>query len=82
MDAVLSTEVRIRVQTNNMPNKCYEYNSADPNVPDYVAVDFTVAFNTKMKDIVNYTADDIATQESIDFLLCDVNRTNKSNMPI
>lgn len=57
----LTGKVRIRVQSNNMPNKCWESSSANPNVGDYVTVDFSTTWNPDMTGIENYTAEDFDT---------------------
>lgn len=37
-----------------MPNTCWETNTGNPNVADYVKVYFIVDWNTDMTDVVNY----------------------------
>ena len=72
----------IQVQTNNMPNRCWEHNTTSPNVAGAVAVDFTVTFNKSMTSISNYDFDDFIDSADVDLLLCNISRTNKSNMHI
>ena len=47
-----------------------------------LAVDFTVDFNKRMKDINNYDFDDFIDSADVDLVLCNINRTDKSNMHI
>lgn len=74
--------VMIRVQSNNMPNICWQTNTSNPNVAGYVTVDFEVTWNAAMTGILNYDADDFDTSDDVDFILCDIQRTDESNMHI
>jgi len=57
-------------------------------VPNYNTVDFKVTFNKMMIDSTtkyvqwNYDTTDFIDQADVDFVLCDINRTSKSNMPM
>jgi hypothetical protein len=73
-------EIRIRVQSNNMPNKCWQSSVANPNVGDYVTVDFTTTWNPDMTGILNYSEADFDTQDETESVLCDISRTANSNM--
>lgn len=57
-----SGTIQIRIQSNNMPNKCWQTNTSNPNVANYNAVDFTVYWNMLMKSgdnlIYNYDQTD------------------------
>lgn len=78
-DAEVTT---IQVQTNNLPNKCWEHNSSSPNVAGALAVDFTVTFNALMLGINNYDFDDFIDSADVDLVLCDISRTDEANMHI
>jgi hypothetical protein len=73
-------EVKIRVQSNNMPNSCWQTNPNSPNVPDYVNVDFRVTWNADMTRVLNYLDADFATPADVDTVLCDIQRTSSANM--
>lgn len=73
-------EVKIRVQSNNMPNTCWQTNPNSPNVADYVNVDFRVTWNADMTRVLNYLDSDFATPADVDTVLCDLQRTSSSNM--
>jgi len=64
-----------------MPNVCWETNTGNPNVANYVTVDFKVDWNPDMTNIVNYPASSFASSSDVDTVLCDIGRTNDSNMP-
>lgn len=72
--------VQIRVQSNNMPNKCWESSASNPNVADYVTVDWTTTWNPNMTGIENYVATDFDTQDETESVLCDITRTANANM--
>jgi len=73
-------EVKIRVQSNNMPNSCWQTNPNSPNVPDQVNVDFRVTWNADMTRVFNYFDADFATPADVDTVMCDIQRTNSANM--
>jgi hypothetical protein len=73
-------EVRIRVQSNNMPNHCWQSSTSNPNVGDYTTVDFTTTWNPDMTGILNYSEADFDTQDETESVLCDISRTNDANM--
>jgi hypothetical protein len=52
--STVDDEVFIRMQSNNMPSKCWQTSESNPNVADYVTVDYTVTWNADMTDILNY----------------------------
>jgi len=64
-----------------MPNVCWETNTRNPNVANYVTVDFKVDWNPDMTNIVNYPASSFASSSDVDNVLCDISRTDDSNMP-
>lgn len=63
-----------------MPNTCWETNTSNPNVADYVTVDFRVTWNADMTDIINYDSDSFSSADDIDTILCDIGRTTSSNI--
>jgi len=54
-----------------MPNTCWETNTSNSDVADYVKVHFIVTWNADMTDVLNYDADDFASADDIDTVLCD-----------
>jgi hypothetical protein len=63
-----------------MPNVCWETNTSNPNVANYVTVDFKVDWNPDMTGIVNYPESMFATADDVDSVMCDIGRTADSNM--
>lgn len=70
----------IRVQSNNLPNKCWQQNAVGTNIPVYTAVDFKTTWNADMTGIDNYTDSDFATDAQTDDILCATDRTIEENM--
>jgi hypothetical protein len=69
----------IRVQSNNMPNKCYQQNAYTNFIPDYQTVDFYVDWNPEA--IETRYEKDFDTDWDTDSLLCDIDRTHPRNLP-
>lgn len=67
----------IRVQTNGFPNHCYHATNANPV---HLNLDFSVKFNMDVSGIENYSAEDINSVDKTTELICDLQRTHKSNM--
>lgn len=63
-----------------MPNSCWQTNTSNPNVADYVNVDFRVTWNADMTSVENYQASDFASGSDIDNVLCDIQRTSSASM--
>ena len=64
-------EVRMRVQTNSLPDHCWR-TSFIRNVPSYTNKDFTVTWNADVRGVLNYTEMDISRVSDVDVLLCDL----------
>lgn len=60
-----------------MPNHCF-YSTVNFGVAS--ESEFTVAFNADMSDVMNYSESQLNTAEKTDEILCDIQRTNESNM--
>jgi len=73
--------VKIRVQSNNMPQMCWQTSTGNPNVASYQIVDFSVTWNKDMTGVVNYPASSWSTQDDTTNILCDISRTNEANLP-
>lgn len=63
-----------------MPNKCWQTSTSNPNVGDYLTIDWTVTWNADMTDIMNYSSSDFSSSDDSDTILCDITRTDESNM--
>lgn len=64
--------IKIRVQSNNMPNVCWQTNTLNPNVAKYVTVDFKVTWNADMTDIINYDSTYFDSSSDTESTLCDL----------
>ena len=69
--------VKIRVQTNNLPNHCM--NATVNNAKEQVQ-DWTVTWQPDVSNIKNYKDSDFDTSAKTEEILCDIQRTAKSNM--
>ena len=49
-DNINANEVQIRVQSNGMPNKCWQQNSYTDNTAKYQEIDFRVTWNPTIND--------------------------------
>ena len=47
-------ETKIRVQSNSIPDHCFQTHKTIPNVPEYQEVDYEVTWNADMTDFYNY----------------------------
>lgn len=65
------------MQSNNIPNHCFKTpGTVDPTIVN----EWTVAFNTDVTGVTNYSDSDFDSSEKTDEKLCDIRRTDKSNM--
>ena len=72
-------EVFIRVQTNGMPNHCF---NGLLNAPSEKESDFTVQYNPQVDvNVQTYSESDVNSVEKTSELLCDLQRTMSENMP-
>ena len=67
----------IRVQSNALPNHCV---NSTVNYALDTETDWRVNWNSDVRDVLNYEVTDLDTSEKTDELLCDIQRTNSSNM--
>ena len=70
--------VVMRIQNNEMPNHCMQAINENPRTD--VVVDFEVNWNEDVTGVVNYQETDADTEAKTSELLCDLQRTNASNM--
>jgi hypothetical protein len=80
-DTINANEVQIRVQSNGMPNKCWQQNSYTDNTAKYQEIDFRVTWNPTINDNQNYEKEDFASNLATDQLLCSRDRLMTENMP-
>jgi len=69
--------VKIRVQTNGLPNHCFQ--SALTNAKS-INTDWEVNFNPNVSGKINYAAADVDSASKVSSLLCDIQRTSDVNM--
>eukprot|EP00352_Strombidinopsis_acuminata_P007143 CAMPEP_0176364566 /NCGR_PEP_ID=MMETSP0126-20121128/19878_1 /TAXON_ID=141414 ORGANISM="Strombidinopsis acuminatum, Strain SPMC142" /NCGR_SAMPLE_ID=MMETSP0126 /ASSEMBLY_ACC=CAM_ASM_000229 /LENGTH=109 /DNA_ID=CAMNT_0017721255 /DNA_START=165 /DNA_END=493 /DNA_ORIENTATION=- len=67
----------IRVQTNGLPNHCYQATNENPSD---VNLDYKVKFNMDVSGRENISADQVDSADATSELLCDLMRTASSNM--
>ena len=72
-----SGTVKIRVQTNNLPNHCI--NSTVNNAVAQMQ-DWEVAFSPASSGTPNYATTAFDSSAKTDEILCDIQRTSKTNM--
>jgi hypothetical protein len=81
--------VKIKVQSNNMPNVCWQHNPKNPNIAKTATVEFEVMWNKNFKKPTETTPPyyynynyytDFYTKDDASFVLCDIQRTDSSNM--
>lgn len=68
----------IRYQSNNIPNHCVTHSI---NAIAEGSVDFTVKFNRDVQGEENIGGLDYNSQEEVDELICDLQRTSSTNLP-
>jgi hypothetical protein len=68
------------MQTNSIPNHCWR-TTFIKNVTLYQTFDFTVTWNANVTGILNYSATQFSSATNTDTILCDILRTDASNMP-
>ena len=62
--------VYIRVQSNEMPNHCFQAINENPS--STYAADFEVIFNRDVTGLENVTSDDVNSSEKVSELMCDI----------
>jgi len=59
---------------------CWQTNTDNPNVANYNTVDFEVTWNKDMTGVENYPQSEFMSGSDVDNVLCDISRTDDSNM--
>ena len=70
--------VYIRVQSNEMPNHCFQAINDNPLSTN--AGDFEVIFNRDVSGMENVSSEDVDSETKATELLCDISRTKPDNM--
>lgn len=68
-----SGEVEIRIQTNEMPNHCFQAINQNPTTTSIA--DFSVLFNRDVTGMQNISDTDVNTQAKTEEMICDISRT-------
>ena len=77
--ADVSGVTEMRIQTNALPNHCFNSLLSAPSPTDY---DYTMVYNPDVSSsALNYSAADIDTANETSELLCDLQRTSSANFP-
>lgn len=76
----VSGTVKIRVQTNSLPNHCWR-TSQIQNVIEYREFDYEVNWNHNVQNVLNQPASLFTGSTATETILCDISRTQESNMP-
>jgi len=71
----------ITVQSNSLPDHCFTASTAADNTPVATAFEFKVTWNALMTDADHYSASDFDSAAKTEEILCDIERTQASNMP-